>query len=251
MSGGRMVTASELPLLLEMTAARIGQFSVGFVKIVGDEDDAVIAGAGTLVTAGDRAAILTADHVLAGLPKRGAVGLVFPQTGQPQLHRPLLTIDATQKLTVAPASYDSSGPDLGLLILAEHDAANLSARRTFYNLAARREQMLSNQRSIDCGGWFLMGMVHEQTVDLPLERGFTRVKGFHGHCGAGVVSAERVSGIYDYLDFEAKYGPGYQGPDSFQGYSGGGLWQMVYAEREGQFEIRDALLSGVVFFESP
>lgn len=95
-----------------------------------------------------------------------------------------------------------------------------------------------------------MGMVHEQTIDLPLERGFTRVKGFHGHCGAGVVSAERVSGIYDYLDFEANYGAGYEGPGSFEGYSGGGLWQMVYAERDGEFEIKDALLSGVVFYQS-
>jgi hypothetical protein len=84
MTVGRIVTASELPLLFEMTAARIGQFSIGFVKIVGDEDDAVIAGAGTLITAGGRSAILTADHVLAGLPKQGTVGLVFPEAGPPR-----------------------------------------------------------------------------------------------------------------------------------------------------------------------
>ena len=87
MNGGRIVTASELPLLFEMTAARIGQFSVGFVKIVGDEDD----------------------------------------VGPPRLHRPLLRIDATRKVTVAAASYDSEGPDLGLLVLADHDAATLRA----------------------------------------------------------------------------------------------------------------------------
>src|SRR5437867_752967 len=87
----------------------------------------------TCATSGGSAAILTADHVLADLPKEGAVGLVFPEVGAPRLHRPLLKIDATRKLTVGPASYDSGGPDLGLLILAEHDAANLKARRTFYN----------------------------------------------------------------------------------------------------------------------
>jgi len=250
MTADRIVTASELPLLFEMTAARMGQFSIGFVKILGNEDDAVIAGAGTLVTAGRRFGILTADHVLAGLPKQGSVGLVFPDAGPPRLHRQLVQIDATDKVTIGPASYDSSGPDLGLLILAEHDAANLKARRTLYNLATRRDEMLSRPRSIQDGGWFLMGMVHEQTEDLPPERGFTRVKGFHGHCGAGVVSAERTTGEYDYLDFEAKYGAGYEGPQSFQGYSGGGLWQMVYTEREGRFEIKDALLSGVAFYES-
>src|SRR6267378_2669899 len=73
MTADRIVTASELPLLFEMTAARMGQFSIGFVKILGNEDDAVIAGAGTLVTAGRRFGILTADHVLAGLPKQGSV----------------------------------------------------------------------------------------------------------------------------------------------------------------------------------
>lgn len=44
-------------------------FSIGFVKIGGDKEN--FAGSGTLVSVGNTKAILTADHVLKTLPKKG------------------------------------------------------------------------------------------------------------------------------------------------------------------------------------
>lgn len=100
------------------------------------------------------------------------------------------------------------------------------------------------------GGWFLRGMVGEWTSDLTPEGGFARVKAFNGVTGASQVVAERQHAGFDYIEFEAKYNLAYQGPDSFGGFSGGGLWQVVFEERDGSINIVDVLLSGVSFFQS-
>jgi hypothetical protein len=249
---GRTLSASELPVVFAAVNDRISDYVIGFVKILlnTDPEDATIAGSGTLVTASGRHAILTADHVLDALPSKGNVGLVLPTRFGPQLHRATLDMGVVLKLTVGRASYDRNGPDLGLILLSPSDISKLSSSKTFYNLDKRREQMLSAPRAIDMGGWFLSGMVDEQTSDLSPEGGFARVKAFRGFTGAGVVAAERQRAKFDYLEFEAKYNAAYQGPNSFGGVSGGGLWQVVFEERDGCVNIVDALLAGVAFFQS-
>lgn len=247
----RTLTKQEVPQVLAATNERIENFAVGFVKIEGQEDDVLPAGSGTLVTAAGRYAILTADHVLDALPRNGEFGLVFPMAGiEPQLHRYRLDAEKVQKICVARASYDQDGPDLGLLVLGDPDVIRLKTMKTFYNLTSRRERMLSAPPLIGAGGWFLVGIAAEWTSDLPPERGFTRVKAFRGLCGAGVVTSEHEAGDYDYLHFEAKYDGLYEGPESYQGFSGGGLWQIQLKERDGKLELSDVLLSGVAFYQS-
>jgi hypothetical protein len=248
----RTLTAADLPLVFGAVNDCISDYAIGFAKFLSkaDPEDATIAGSGTLVTAGGRYAILTADHVLDALPNSGDIGLILPSRFGPQLHRATLDMGVGRKLTVGRASYDQDGPDLGLILLAPADISKLPSSKTFYNLDKRREQMLASPRSIDMGGWFLCGMVGEQTSDLTPERGFARVKGFRGFTGAGVVVAERRRADFDYLEFQAKYNAAYEGPDSFGGFSGGGLWQVVFEERDGCINIVDALLAGVTFFQS-
>lgn len=215
----RIVTAVEVPEVLAATNEHIKHFAVGFVKIEGEEHDILPAGSGTLVTAGGRHAILTADHVLEALPRSGEFGLVFPIAGtEPRPHRYRLDAAKVQKIRVAQASYDRNGPDLGLLVLGSPDVTKLETTKTFYNLGKRRERMLSAPPAIELGGWFLVGVAAEWTSDLPPERGFTRAKAFWGVCGAGVVVSERDEGAYDYFDFEAKYSGLYEGPESYQGF---------------------------------
>lgn len=248
----RTLTTAELPVIFSAVSDRITDYGIGFVKILphADIEDATIAGAGTLVTAGGRHAILTADHVLDALPSKGEIGLVLPTRFQPQLHRATLDMDVGRKVTAGRASYNPNGPDLGLILLSPSDVSKLPSSKTFYNLDKRQEHMLKTPRAIDMGGWFVFGMAGERTSDLPPEGGFPRVKSFLGATGAGVVVAERQRDGFDYLDFEAKYNEAYEGPDSFCGYSGGGLWQIVLEERNGVIDIVDALLSGVIFYQS-
>ncbi|MDP2604567.1 MAG: hypothetical protein Q8S00_18575 [Deltaproteobacteria bacterium] len=249
---GRILTAAELPLVFAAVNDRISDYAIGFVKILptAQPEDATVAGSGTLVTAGGRHTILTAAHVLDALPSNGEIGLILPTRFGPQVHRATLEMNVGRKVTLGPASYDRNGPDLGLILLAQSDISKLPSSKTFYNLDKRREQMLSAPRAIDMGGWFLCGMVGEWTSDLSPECGFARVKAFRGVTGAGVVVAERQCAEFDYLEFEAKYNAAYEGPDSFGGVSGGGLWQVVFEERDGAVNMVDALLSGVVFFQS-
>jgi hypothetical protein len=247
----RVVTVTEASGIFAETNERVTDFSIGFVKIKGEEDDALPAGSGTLVTAGGRHAILTADHVLDALPNKGEFGLILPTAQpQPQLHRFRLEVNNVEKIRVAKASCTKDGPDLGLVLLAGPDVSRLGAKKSFFNLDKRRDRMLSTPPKIELGGWFLVGVAGEWTTDLPLERGLTRIKGFRGLCGAGVVSSERKTDEHDYLNFETKYDEGYQGPESYQGFSGGGLWQAILKEEDGKLGIKELLLSGVTFYQS-
>lgn len=247
----RIVTATEIPDVLAEAGRRLANSFVGFVRVMGEEDDAVLAGSGTLVTAGGRHAILTADHVSECLPKRGEFGLILLTTGaEPRTHRFRLDAARITRIRVGPASMDEYGPDLALIVLGAPDIARLQATMAFYNLDKRREYMLSTPKPIADGGWLLAGIADEWTTDLPKEKAFTRVKGFRGLYGAGVVTKERDSGAFDYLDYEAKYDSAYEGPNSYQGCSGGGLWQIRMRESGDSVEIVDALLSGVAFYQS-
>ncbi len=229
----------------------MANYTVAFVKIVGNEDDVRPAGSGTLVSAGGSYGILTADHVLETLPRNGEFGLVLPSVRKdPPVHRCLVDVQNIQKLTIGKASQDNNGPDLGLIVLGHHDYSWLQARKSFYNLERRREQMLSDPPVNKFGLWYVSGMAAERTSDLPPERSFTRVKGFHGLCCDGEVTAERTKGPYDYFDFEVKYHDEYDGPQSFEGFSGGGLWQIVLKEASGKLHISEILLSGVAFYQS-
>ena len=144
-----MVTAAEVPELLAATHEHTANFAVGFVKIEGQEDDAVPAGSGTFVTAAGRHAILTADHVLEALPSKGEFGLVLPNPDtRPRLHRYRLAASNVRKVTVGKASHDCNGPDLGLLVLGNPDIEKLGASKVFYNLASRRDKCFPTRRPL-------------------------------------------------------------------------------------------------------
>lgn len=248
----KLIGVDELRALLPSINDSVSDSAVGFVKFLPNTNpqDATIAGSGTLIAFGDRRAILTADHVLDALPDKGPIGLVLPSRRGPQLHQATLDMSVERKVTIGRASYDENGPDIGLVLLAPTDVSWLSSMKTFYNLDNRRESMCTAPRPIELGGWFLSGMIDERTSELDPERGFARVKAFRGFTGVGVVAAEHQRDGFDYLKFQGKYDAAYEGPDSFAGVSGGGLWQAVFEEREGAICVSKVLLSGVAFYQS-
>jgi len=245
----RVITSEQIPLVAQQTMERIGQYSVGFVRVLGNEDDAVVAGSGTLVAVGSRRAILTADHVLQQIPASGKVWLVLCREGWSTLHRFELNATVLKKITIGKASHSAGGPDIGLLMLPPPEAARVAAKQTFYNLEKRRERALADS-TIDPFGWALFGMVHEKTIDAGPHGVFTRVKGFNGSVGFGAKPIERKDDAFDYLDFVALYNEHYSGPESYEGTSGGGLWQLQYRELDGKIMVSEALLSGVAYYES-
>ena len=62
--------------------------------------------------------------------------------------------------------------------------------------------------------------------------------------GLGIVSKEYLKDGFDYLEFAVDSGTKhYEGPTSFKGFSGGGLWHILAD--------KNPVLSGVAFWQSP
>ena len=72
--------------------------------------------------------------------------------------------------------------------------------------------MIGAPPNSDAGLWFIDGFVGELTSDKPLERGYARVKAFHGMVGISWVQKKYRAGDFDYIDFEARYGKINSGP---------------------------------------
>jgi hypothetical protein len=238
---------------LEKASRELVDYSIGFVKIEEKQDpiDAKLGGSGTLVLVEGKHAILTADHVLDHLPNSGKVGLVLPTRFGAQLHRVTVDMTLAQKVRIARGHVESEGPDLGTLLIPTDVVGTIKSIKSFYNLSRRQNQHLSHPLPIDLGVWMLCGMADEWTSDTVPEHDYERVKTFQGICADGKVSNERTTKGFDYLDFETKYDGSYEGPESYEGFSGGGLWQIVVAKTQNSdLVIKDKVLSGVAFYQS-
>lgn len=250
-----MPSFEEIPLdklpesLLEDVSRYLARFSVGFVRV---EDtatnlDATLLGSGTAVSIGTARGVLTAHHVIEVLPKTGRLGLILG----PERQRHTINVQGLTYLKIARGSNDPNGPDLGGVLLAPSIAGDIEARKVFYNLDARREEMLSNPPDLQTGVWFVNGFVAERTVE---ERSDERelLKGFYNLSGAGFPNAPVSAAGYDYYEFPVDYDGRSVAPRSFGGMSGGGLWQVRLVRNHGGELTHDAhLFSGVVFYQDP
>ena len=240
---------SDIRGTLDAINASISDFAVSFLKR-GPQSTGLLAGSGTLVAAGKCHAILTADHVLAGLPDSGDIALILPSRLGPRTTQFILSMNHVHKITLGKASRTPEGPDLGLIALASNDVARLAPTKSFYNLSKRADRMLSSPPQLEPGAWLLCGAPEEWEAMVPASNGQPQSKVFRGTAGAGKVREGVSDAAFDYLEFEARYDDDYEGPQSFEGFSGGGLWQAELTERNGSIEVGELLLSGVAFFQS-
>lgn len=229
---------------------RIIDYIIGFLRVGGTPLGAEVEllGSGTLVSLGAARAVLTAHHVVSHLPKTGRLGLLLgPTVGQP-------TVDAQglRYLQIARGTIYADGPDLGAVILAPSIASTIAAKKSFYNLDLRRDQLLHSPPDIRDGVWFVNGFIAERTIEEPGKDGYDLVRGFYNLTGVGGPEKAVVVGEHDYFDFPVIYDGRYVVPKSFGGMSGGGLWQVpLTRDPHGQIGHRTPLLSGVVFYEKP
>jgi hypothetical protein len=244
-------TPGELNRLGEDAYQRISQYFIGLANINKHEKgaDATLAGSGTLVMANGRHAVLTADHVLDNLNRRGFIGLILPTAFGPRFHNKMIDAALVERISIGKASYDADGPDLGLIMLSPVEAEKIPSTKTYYNLESRRDEILATPLPLDFGNWMISGMAEEWTVDLPPERSVPKVKGFSGQVLGGVVKDAATRDGFDFLNFEVARGGKYSGPDNFEGYSGGGLWQAKLVSREDRITVEDVFLSGVIYYQ--
>ena len=234
----------------------------GFVKL--EDNTARLGGSGTLVSIGGTKAILTAGHVLDDLPQKGRIGLLLPTRFGPTLGNVSFQMDHVKREYLGRGENRSDGPDLGLLVLPAPVASKvIPSTKTFYNLLRRRETALDPQRTVEREGpgkpasdgdptetWVLVGAPAESESVGPPEAGFEHVKEFEGQAGLGTVVSSSTAEGFDYLKFSAIYDENYEGPNSFEGYSGGSLWHLRGVLDEGKFIVKDWILSGVPFWQS-
>ena len=244
---------------LKDVADSLADYLAGFVLI--NEDKARFLGSGTLVRTTRITAILTAGHVLARLPERGRVGLVLPTRFEPMLRMETLRMEYTKRVCLGRGENMSDGPDIGVLVMPDLVASKtIPSTKTFYNLLKRQETALSSpivsgiDQSFGDGDsvqtWVLSGIPAESEVDGPPEAGFDVVKELEGLMGLGSVVSKETAKGFDYLNFSAVYDEIYEGPRSFEGFSGGSLWRLRGVMNRDEFILKEFTLMGVPFWQS-
>ena len=66
----------------------------------------------------------------------------------------------------------------------------------------------------------------------------------------GVVAPLQTQTEFDAWEFKVQHDGQYDGPNSFGGYSGGGLWQNLLKEEDGQIRLAESTLLGVAYHQS-
>jgi hypothetical protein len=242
-------TSAEIPDAVKDAIWRnLTDCSVGFVRVEEGSGghDAVLLGSGTLVAIGDTRAVLTAHHVVSELPRTGRLGLILSQGPQDE------TAD-TQGLEyreIARGTVDSEGPDLAAVVLSPLIANSIAAKKTFYNLDLRRDQLLQTPPDLSVGLWVVHGFIDERTRVDQGATGNPMIKGFYSLSGATVPEPPVSAGDHDYFLCPVSHGGWSAAPKSFEGMSGGGLWQIpICRDRQGNVTHQTPLLSGVVFYQ--
>jgi hypothetical protein len=242
-------------LLEKEIIPKLSPYFVGFVQV--EEERFDLGGSGTLIAIDGVRGILTADHVLEALPSK--VGLILAEKGVVRAgsnttppYRIQFEKNNCRTFRFGPNNTedDCTGPDLAVFVPPPDVIGTISAKMSFYNLSMRRELMLNRTIPIDQGLWVLSGFIGERTRSGPLSHGFEEVKGFSGFFAEGLLREECERSGFDYLTFQALYGELYEGPESYGGSSGGGLWQLGLARDGEALRVVDHLLSGVAFCQT-
>jgi len=242
-----VIQLRELPYsLIDGAKEDIAPFVVGFcrIEVTRKERYPVLLGSGTLIKAGDRRAILTAEHVIRELPKEGRLGLLL----EPTRHESTIDLNGVSYLAVARGKVDADGPDLGAVLLSPSIADAIAAKKRFYDLDRYRERLLNTPPDRDIGFWFVNGFPASDTIRERDDEGPGDVMRFHNLSGAGGPDEPVLRGEHDYYRFPVTNRDG--APESFGGMSGGGFWQVpISRDASGKLIHRTPLLSGVVYYQ--
>lgn len=247
------VPLSHLPMpLVERIANTLHSFTTVLVKLqhdrAGNAKPPLQIGSGTFVSIGNVYGILTAQHVAKELDSDCALGLALLKSE----HIHIIEWQYLDIIHVASAAIPAEGPDLAFIVLPIPSVSAIRAVKSFYNLLADRERILSSLFALDWGIWFLCGAPGVNTAKESSALGYEGVFDFGGMCYAAGADREFEKEGYDYIELEVEYKDGADLPSTFGGMSGGGLWQVPLRQNEGgALEPSDLLLSGVIFYESP
>lgn len=218
--------------------------TVGLVRTTDDQ----FVGTGTLVSIGDQHGILTARHVMKCFRSGIPMGVAMPSPFDLQVHRLEVPLSRDQLCYAEPISTGRADeqPDIGIVILPQHYASILLAKKSFYNLTKHGPKVLESPP--DCGRpiWVLAGTPDEWSRDGEPERAFDSMREFTLMLGFGVVGVSSHYIDFNCLEFKVDWPTGSQVIRSFGGCSGGGLWHIPMTNSKALL-VDKAQLMGVAF----
>jgi hypothetical protein len=232
--------------LYDSIARTLHSYTVAFVDPGEPERGRMprLIGSGTLVRAGDRRAILTAHHVLRAVPQSDRLCILLEKTPEPH------TLDraGVHFLKIAYGSEDeSTGPDLGAVLLAEQLGGSIEAKKCFCNLEKWVDSTLQSPHDLDVGIWAMQGFLDERTVLTLDPDGRGSTTGFYNYTEFCRPQPPFEVGAFDYFDVRVDNPDGR--PTKWGGMSGGGLWQVPLRRDGDGFTPLNWLLSGVAFYQ--
>jgi len=229
-------------------ATDVCNFGVGFLKLENDQE-ATPAGTGTFARLGNIAGILTAGHVIEHLPK-AKVGLVrFPSVA-PTLQNFRLDMRHTGRIVLW-NGREGDAPDLGFIRIPDLDAKALEAQGSvFYNLDRPRNFDRSKPNHLMSKAYAIVGVVAEWAEDLPGWLPSTKKKIVGGLFGTARIVQEFNENGTGLVEVEIDYSSGPKIPASYEGVSGGALWEL-HVELDGEEIVSvNKKLYGVAFRQS-
>lgn len=224
----------------------IAPFTIAFLRDDPSGDgSADLVGSGVLVSAGRHRAILTAAHVLDAIPSTPRIGLLLGQTN----HIQSIDRGGVSMAVIARGSQEAQGPDLGIVRLAPSIASAVSARKAFYNLDLRREQVLNEPPDLRDGVWCVQGFLAENTSVIDDADGRGKTKCFYNFTGFGGPDTCMRRDEFDYFDFPVEHEARAESPVSWGGMSGGGMWQVRLKRESNELKRAGLLLAGVLYYQ--
>ena len=236
--------------LFRSATEHLWQFTVGFVGVESKNkmQKATLLGSGVLVNVNGTHAILTAAHVIDVLPRSGRLGLVLSLTPE----QTTIDISGINYLKIARGDKPEAGPDIAAVMLSSSIASAIASKKSFYNLASRKDQMLTAPPEDREGFWVASGFVEELTQIDPNPTPYETLKAFCHFGTVGGVDAYRVEGQHDYFSFPVSQPPNGSLPHNFGGLSGSGLWHVLLREdKAGVLAVYQYILQGLTYYQDP
>jgi hypothetical protein len=219
----------------------IGQrFAVALLGIFGKGEKEVIKtlGSGTLVLVGQTRCILTASHVWKVLQDSDAVGITLIPDKTHVF--PILTKSITVLNELKPDKDEEWGPDIVLLKIPNEYVGSIEARKGFYSASVDGKLQIEGKEYLS--GALLLGSPAElgtftpQHADFSIDGLFTDLESSYS------------KGNFDYFDEVAAKPPNIP-IKSYQGMSGGGLWEIrIYCSEKGKVQWSQRLI-GVIYYQ--
>lgn len=202
----------------------------------------VHCGTGTFVKSGGAHFILTARHCAERLSEYSEIGLPIHISEQPFL------IQMQSPVCIGARKDDEWGPDLAFIPIHPVDVKRIYAvsNKIFYNLDRYKAEILLEEPRVENSLWAVVGapillskIIGPREVELYLN--------------AYKVRVERPTrkDDFDYVDIRVTLG-GKNALQSFQGLSGGGLWQAEIQRNmdDSVVLVRSHRLVGCAFYET-